>query len=352
MSFHDAKIAGVGVDPDGYHEFNGNRGTPEFVVSPSSLKIFFECPSRFLAGYVPPDSKAKKWGSIRDCQELTPELFRHKYAVQPETYKDTVMKCPRCGSITDSAKCRKCGVDREPIVITKPWNANADHCDEWQSQHEGQEILSAKTYGEAIAAHERFAADERIADFFAKSKKQVQVTALWADEKTGLEIPCQCLIDLAGDPGTEWQDCLGDMKTTRCAKWIAFREFAVQMMYDMQGAFDLDMYNAATGEQRTTWVFAIQENFHPWECGREMLGQSFINLGRLSYQAILAKYAQCLKTGVWDGYDDGAKETDRWTIIEPTARHQESRMMALYGEVVEPDQAEPEPEEESEDVIP
>ena len=59
-------------------------------------------------------------------------------------------------------------------------------------------MISLNELDNAIAAKNRLLADGTISAFHAASDKQVHVTGEWLDEKTGLIIPVQCLIDFAG----------------------------------------------------------------------------------------------------------------------------------------------------------
>lgn len=318
MSFHNCKIAGVGVNSDTYHSQAAKRGTPEYFMSPSSLKLFADCPSRYIAGYNPPDSDAKAWGSLLDTMLLTPIQLPERYVVRPSTYKDA-----------------KTGEE-------KPFNMNATVCKEWVAEQEGKEIITNKEYQDARAAVKRLKSDETIKSFLDASDTQVHVVGEWRDQKTGLIIPVQCLIDLVPRKDSEFQKSLGDLKSTRNAGLKPFSRWTYTAGYHIQAAFDLAMYQAAvnpnndtSGEERIQWVFVIQENYAPFETGRRMLGNDFIEIGKHAYESALRKYAQCLKTGNWNGYDP----EDEFTLIlpEPWMAFEESSNMAElnYEEAIE-----------------
>jgi hypothetical protein len=271
-------IKAVGVNSDEYHKQTSERGTAGFIVSPSSLKAFSECPSRWKAGYEPPDSEAKEWGSLLDTIWLTPEQFAGRYAVKPSTY------------VSEKGE-------------EKPWNGNSNVCKEWLADHADKTVVSANDVGEVQKAVRRLMADETIAAFHKVSKKQVHIIGEWHDKATGLVIPVQCLLDFVPGKESEFQKCLGDLKSTRNAGQRPFSRWCYQAGYHIQAAFDLALYTAATGEDRTDWVFILQENYAPYETGRRLLGQDFIDIGRQTYEHALSRYARCVKTGVWGGYD-------------------------------------------------
>ena len=286
MSFKNAKIIGAGVNSELYHQQKSERCTPEFRMSPSSLKAFSECPSRYKAGYESPDSEAKQFGILLDCLFLTPEQFKPRYAVKPSSYKDA-----------------KTGDE-------KPWNGNSNVCKAWLENHADKIITSANEVAEANAAVRRLMADETIASYHAASDKQVHVIGEYHDKATGLIIPVQCLIDFVPRKDSEFQKSLGDLKTTRNAGQRPFARWCYQAGYHIQAAFDLDLYMAAmnpnkdqSGEDRQEWILIVQENYAPYETGRRLLSQDFIDIGRQTYQAGLARYAKCLKSGTWPGYD-------------------------------------------------
>lgn len=330
MSWKNAKVVSANVNPDSYHTTGIQRGDPSMVVSSSTLRQFGACPSRWLHGYNSPDSESKKYGSVYDCLLLTPDQFAKRYVVQPEVYKTTAMRCPKCGGISDSQTCSKCKTPREKVEVEKPWNNNSTTCAAWVAERNanGQEVVTQEVYANAQAAVLRLREDEVITRWHEQSDVQVWVTADWVDDATGLVIPCQCLMDYVPRADSEFSKCAGDLKSTRNASPRVFRKFAYQCGYHIQAAFDLDMLNAATGENRTTWCFILQENFPPFEYNRAMFGEdgiigepAFLDLGREAkyngYRGLLRQYAQCLKTGKWPGYAAQSTEAQGWSVLYP-----------------------------------
>lgn len=294
MSFQNCKIIGAGVNADEYHGQTAERGSKEFVMSPSSLKLFNECPARWKAGYAPPDSDAKDWGNLLDTLLLTPKQFDSKFAVKPLTYKSSGAK--KSGPIED-----------------KPFNANSTLCKEWIAAQNGKTIISTKDLIEAVAALKRLRADETIAAFLDASDCQVHVKGEWRDKATGLVIPVQCLIDCVPRKDSEFQKSLGDLKSTRNAGLRPFARWCFTAGYHVQAAFDLALYCAATGEDRSDWIFLVQENYAPYETGRRLLSQDFLQIGRQTYEAALKRYARCVQSGVWQGYD----QPEEFSLVAP-----------------------------------
>jgi len=323
MSFQNAKVVGKDVDPRSYHDQGIARGEAAFPVSPSMLKEFARCPARWIDGYQPPETQAKDWGNLLDTLLLTPKLFSKRYAIQPAEYK------------SEKGEVR-------------PWNNNANVCKEWREDQIGKEIISAKEYGSAKTAVERLGSDEIIHSFLEDSDSQVLVEGQWKDEKTGLVIPVRCLMDLVPRLDTEFAKCLGDLKSTRTAALMPFQRFCFEIGYHVQAAFDTDLYVAATGEDRVTWCFIIQESYPPWQTGKRMLSQDFLDLGRADYKQWLSNYCWCLKNSHWPDYDETDEAIQGWSLVAPEP------WMATRGQfapkfVME---TEPETEQETEDVVP
>lgn len=294
MSFQNCKIIGAGVNSDAYHAQTFARGAKEFVMSPSSLKAFAQCPSRWHAGYQPPESDAKDYGNLLDTILLTPEQFEDRFAVKPLTYKSA-------------------GTKKSDPIEDKPFNANSTWCKEWMTTQAGKTIISTRDLIEAQTAVKRLRDDDTIRAFVDASKTQVHVKGEWNDKATGLVIPVQCLIDCVPDRESEFQKSLGDLKSTRNAGLRPFARWCFTAGYHIQAAFDLAIYCAATGEDRSDWIFIVQENYAPFETGRRLLSQDFLQIGQQTYEHILKRYARCVKNGEWGGYD----QPEEFTLVQP-----------------------------------
>lgn len=324
MSFQNCHVKGSGIDSQAYHAEKGRRGTKDFRMSPSSLKLFARCPARWVAGYSLPDSGAKRWGSIIDARLLTPEQFEQRYVLTPTHYtRDGERKAWRNDL-------------RIPEVA------------KWVEENKGKEFLTKAELDECDAAIKRLLSDETILSFHTASDKQVLVVGEWRDEDTGLVVPVECLLDYVPRLGTEFAKCLGDLKTTTNAALSPFQRWCYTAEYHIQASFDTDLYVTATNEDRCSWCFIVQENFAPWQTGKRLLSQNFLELGRSSYKKLLALYCRCLATGKWPGYDDTDEAVQGWSLVEPDPWMESAGMFAPKFET--PDDAPP--EAETEDVIP
>jgi hypothetical protein len=348
MSFQKMIVKRLGADSDIYHA-NADAfpvGDSRKVVSSGFLREFAVCPARLKNGYQPPDTGAKQYGSRLDCWHLTPERWREKYALQPEAYASTGMKCPKCGTVTDSAKCRECKTERKEVQISKPWTNQSATCAEWTAARhaEGKSVMTKEEQTEVELAHSFLMSDKIVSELHACSQKQVWIAGEWHDTGTGLVVPVQMLIDYAPDKESDYFQCLADLKTTRSAHPAAWSKYSSQRKYHVQAAFYLDGYNAATGEMRDTFCHVLSENFPPYQVGRSMLSLRKVDIGRALYQSWLSKYCLCLKTGVWPDYTQKTA-LDGWNLDDATKWDEAEGLAAMEQDAPPADEI---PEEEPE----
>lgn len=291
-----AKVIGPDIEPEVYHrqEPGVTQGDPKFVMSRSQLMSFRSNPNRWREGVEPKDSDSTEWGSWIDCAMLSKAMFEKRYIVTPET----------C-TATKTMTCVKDGDVREGSQI--PWNPLSTEAKKWkkEQEHKGLSVLSLSDMAEIKHAETRLVADPLIREFFACSEKQVMVIGTYQDRATKIEVAMKFLIDLVPDKAhAEYGRDLGDLKSCRTARPYPWAKAVDERDYDAQAAMFLDAYNAATGENRVNFRHILIENQKPFQPGRRLLSQNFIDLGRRKYIGALRTYCQCLKTGVWPSWDD------------------------------------------------
>ena len=292
----NAKLLAVDYDSDVYHKTDAERGTPEYTMSRSALCEFNRCPSRWRAGFRGKDSDATDYGSLIDCLALSRSRFDSKYAVKPDTYIDV-----KSGEV-------------------KKWNGNATVCKDWLAEIGNKEPVSAEDFNLALVAVKRLSADEAIAEYMKVSTRQVYCAAVWQDP-VGVSIPLKTLIDLVPHMGhEEYGKKLAEFKTARNAGNRAWARQVNDYGYHVQAALYMDVYNAATGENRNDWRFVIQENVHPYQTAKRYLAREFIIEGRREYQSALSFYAACVQSNNWPDYDHSANmHVNGWACVEQEA---------------------------------
>ena len=358
----NAKIIAVRANPNEYHTQKvEDRGKPTYAMSSSDLRLFSASPSKWKAGFVLPPSASLEYGSLFDMLVLTPDKFSDSYVLQPTTYLHKTLKCPKCGSETDAKTCRKCGVEREPAEVERPWSNQSDTCRTWIDDQEkaGRVVVTQGELSDAQAAKNRLMADEQCRSFIETCEKQVWVTAEWHDERTGLVVPIKCLIDLVSKPDGLFPKALGDLKTTKNASVQSWARWAHTVGYDVQAAFNTDLFVAASNREITEFCFVLSENSFPWEPGRRYMSQSLddpqdmgdIASGRRQYRKMLEDYCQCVKFNRWPGYDDNDEASATgWTPVTPDPYMEQRRLFSTKYNFEPP--VEDAPEEENEDLTP
>ena len=338
--FSNAKVVAVGLDEQVYlrQEKGVYPGNPAYVQSRSELMRIRSCPAKWRAGWPNKESDSTDFGSLIDCRILLPNLFGNKYAVTPKT----------CIA-TKSMKCVKDGEAEAGDSIA--WNPLCAEAKAWNEKMEAQglRVLSLSEKDESDAAVRRLLADRRIDDVLSCSKFQCMVIGEYCDSATGLVVSVKSLIDIVPDKHSLHSCELGDLKTTHNASPGAWRASVDKLNYDAQAAMCLDLYNAATGEQRDTFIHVVLENTPPYQTARRMLSQDFVELGRLKVVDALKIYCQCLKTQFWPDWDSES-EYNGWGLVQP-----DSRMMERFcreGVTPRRQQDEPQPEPELSEVIP
>ena len=297
MSFINCKVVGDGVSYETYHKQDAKRGDKDYSMSRSELVEFAACPAKWILGPHGDDSTdATNWGSMIDCLLTSPTKFDELFAVAPETYPD---------SKTGEAK---------PFSLTSKW------CKEWKAEQGDKTIIKSAVKAEADLAVKAIQADAVVSELLKVSRKQVFVIGFWKDKATGLEIPVRILIDLV--PPKEHPTMgkwLADFKTARNGDPLVWARVVDDSNYDVQAALYSDLYIAATKEDRTDWIFTVQENITPFHVVKPMpaLTAEFLAWGRIKYQSALAYYAQCLSKNEWPSYRMAGLQFGATQLIGP-----------------------------------
>lgn len=299
MIFQNAKIVGSGIDPEAYHRTDIKRGERDFPMGRSALMEFARCPSRWIRGYKSKDTDSTEWGDLMDCLALSRNRMTEKYSITPEIYPAPTKT--------------------EPDLV-KPWNWNATYCKEWRAKQNGATCITPAELYDASTALDVLRADDAVDALLSDSATQVLIVGEYRDGETGIRVPVKALIDLVPDREiSDFRHCLADFKTSFTADGKRWARLAFDRGYHVQAAFYLDLFNAATGEERESWLNVVQENFPPYEVASPipLLSQEFVELGRMQYQQALRDYCRCLDSGEWPSYAPTKLVIAPFQIIEP-----------------------------------
>ena len=291
-----------GVNPSEYYargsEFR--RGDARKTMSHSDLRKFAECASKWIDAEPEETTSEMEWGSLVDCIVTTPDLLESRYVVTPETYESK-------------------GKKKGDAPVIKEWNWRSSTCRAWRDEQRsnGLEVVTPEVMSNAWKAAKKLNSDDRIRHLLETSDRQVQVCVDWHDKETGLVIPFQCLLDILPRDSRE----IVDLKTTTTLATHRWSRHVFTYGLHSQGAVYLDALNVAANAQRDTFKHVVQESYAPYSVGRRALPEEFLKLGEAFYRNALARYCQCLASGIWPGFDDESDLTgeviDGWRYIGP-----------------------------------
>jgi exodeoxyribonuclease VIII len=116
------------------------------------------------------------------------------------------------------------------------------------------------------------------------------------DPVTGVLVRCRFdrLLDRGFSP---------DLKTTTDASPDGFSKIIGKFGYAFQAAFYMDVYSWATGQDLEGFGFVAVQKTAPYHVMCYRLDDESIEVGRSQYRSALNKYAECLESGIWNGYD-------------------------------------------------
>lgn len=366
--FKNCQIIGVGVNPDEYHQIPAGceRGTSKFVLSSSSIRAFHANPDKWRTRIVAEDgavsfwefagSKSTEWGNLFDCLLLTPDQFQDRYAVQPSVYLSRVLKCPSCGSVTESKTCRNCKCERVEKDVEQDWSPRSEHCVAWREEQEeaGRTIIKRGDLFAVNQAIKRFMADPDFAALVNESEHQVWISGEWHDP-SGLVVPCKCLLDIVPTGTSAFHKSLADVKTTKNASVIPWEKWCHAAGYEIQAAWNYDMFHAAVPQREiTNFRFLLSESEAPFVVGRRIMSIDLLDperdmgdvaSGRRQYKKMLFDYCACLRTGKWPGYDDTDEAISGWSVVTPYPFQEQARQFhPKFQFEEEPKEAEPDGE--------
>jgi len=326
----NAQLVGFNIPPSHYETETEQRGSPALTVRAHILGEILRNAQRWVKGYESPESKSKKFGAVLDCALLTPAQWPKRYAVIPADAPKKPTK----------AQVNAKKPSPESVAAIEWWG-------DFIASNPG-EIIPQDLNASVHSAMNRLREDKLIADLIECSHHSVMVTADWKDPVTGLVVPLKALIDIVPpDDHPVFGGSMWDLKSTMNASPRSFSRDAQKYNYGIQGAFYMDLWNAATGEQRHDFGHIVIENFHPYEFRTPppLLSQRFLGHGNALYQRALSIYCKALSTGEWPSYDRRGgdwpiTDCDDWYLSAET----------LYDPIEE--EPEPEPENDSELMMP
>lgn len=230
----------------------------------STLKYYDRSPAHYLQAVLNPPERtpAMLIGSALHCRVLEPDQFSSRYAVAPS------------------------GLDRRTKSGKEAWAA-------FEAESTGKDILTAEQAEQIEGMATALLAPGSVsAKLLTRCDHREQVIH-WNDLHTDLH--CKGVVDAFG------ADFALDIKTTDDASSQSFSRTLYNYQYHGQAAFYVDGLRQC-GSPISDFLFVVVEKAPPfgvcaYSCTEEVLGA-----GRLLYQRLLVKHAECLAAGEWHGY--------------------------------------------------
>jgi len=246
-----------GLDEDRYHASAG--------VSVSRLKRFAEAPAKAFAPVK--ETKALRLGSLIHTALLEPSKLAARYHVH------------------DLARV----------------NDNDGATKRERERAQGRELVSRREFEAALAMRQAVMAQPVARDLLPYAESEyghIEQSFYWRDADTGLLRRGRADLRI----NHHVFHCLVDLKSTEDASPDGFTRTIGSYRYHWQAASYLDGIEACTGERPEFFVFLAIEKEPPFLVGPYIIHTDDLADARAELKVMLARYAECERTGIWPGY--------------------------------------------------
>lgn len=133
-----------------------------------------------------------------------------------------------------------------------------------------------------------------------------ETSLFWVDRE--FDVPCKARLDIRSHGG------ITDLKTTQDASPDAYARSIATFAYDVQAAFYFSGHEHLLDATPEFFAHIAVESEPPHAVACYVIGSASILAGRRLADTALARYAQALRTGHWQGYPDTIEviETPAW----------------------------------------
>jgi len=135
-------------------------------------------------------------------------------------------------------------------------------------------------------------------------------SVIWCDDETGVWLKSRP--DWLPDkPGLRF---IVEYKTCHTIEPKRLSEDVFKYGYEMQAAMLIDGVQQVLGVQPLGVAHVVQEKDYPYLCDLRMFTKEQVEFGRWQYRRALRTFAECLNTGKWPPYTEGAQffDTPYW----------------------------------------
>lgn len=222
-----------------------------------------------------------KW-EIDHPREPSPEMLKgtalHYAVLTPSLFSERIAQRPDCDRRTKEGKA---------IYA------------EFVARNEGKVILSRDDHDEVVGMAEGIRRSSK-AMALLESPGACEASMVWRDPKSGLD--CKGRADRITASGM-----IVELKSAASAEMDDFRRDIKRLAYHVQAAWYCWGHALATGTPATHAMIVV-ENTPPHEARVFVLDDERMATGAVKARRWLDRYARCLRSGSWPGYDDRAEE--------------------------------------------
>ncbi len=282
-------VAGQFYDDLSNEEYHGSTGE-----NSSKLKIITNRSAMHYRAWEPaPPTEAMLMGSVLHCLVLEPEQFEQRYSFTSGwegTKKPNANKLEKNYKDDELAYVERVKASTEKGMIVIDKNPQA-----WTPKGE-KKPCNVLAVADAVRGHPAWK--------LVIGKNPVFERAFyWEDEETG--ILCKIKVD-AFNPS--YRDgpriMLNDLKSSRDARNRLFERQVVDHGLDFSAAMYQEGVRVLTGKQ-VVWSWFVFEKTPPYQVRIIFPNEKWLERGRTLFHRALRTLAQCRKTDIWPGLDDG-----------------------------------------------
>lgn len=203
----------------------------------------------------------------------------HCAILEPDRFSESFVAAPRFDKRTTEGK--------------KGWA-------EFQAENAGRETLPQDEFDLCVRMRDAVWAHPTASELL-RGKGINEASAFWIDPDTG--VACKGRLDRLTDLGG-WP-VIVDVKTTRNASRQPFSKDLYFLHYHQQAAMYLEGLAVVAPHPRKFMFIAIEKE-PPFCPAVYELEEDALTIGRDEFRKHLRMYAECMATGLWPGYPDGA----------------------------------------------
>lgn len=223
-----------------------------------------------------------------------------KIAVSPAHYKHGEFKQTAAmftGSATHSAILEPDLFAKQYVFLPQGKDRRSSEYKALCAEHGADNVLTNLDRFQILQMQRAVKANPVANKWLYEEEGRNELSVYAEDPETGVLVRCRFdrLLNRGFSP---------DLKTTVDASPRGFSNAIAKYGYAFQAAFYMDTFEWATGDKLEGFGFLAVESKAPYNVMCYRLDDESIEVGRSQYRAALNKYAECLESGVWHGYDD------------------------------------------------